>query len=461
MKKIMIAAVSSSTGKTTVSCGLMRALKNRNMKVQPFKVGPDYIDTEYHAKSSGYKSRNLDEFMLPIEEIKYIFGKNSQEKDISIIEGVMGFYDGYGSSLDYCSSAKISKILSCPVILVIDASAMAASAAAIVYGFKNIDKEVNIAGIIVNNVNSQSHYTLLKESIMKYAGVPVVGRIPRDENFSLSSRHLGLTPSFEIDELDNKLDYVAEKLEEYLDIEKILMIAEGDKNEFDSKRRDGIRNVTDVKLAIAYDKAFNFYYQDNLDLLEETGVELIKFSPLEDKKLPECDGIYIGGGFPEVFASELSMNTDILKNIKQKSLEGMPIYAECGGLMYLGETVEDMDANVYNMTGIFRGTSKMQNKLQRFGYCSGKANRQTIISGKDEIVKGHEFHYSVFESEMDNAYDMFKEMSNGDIKRWGGGYCIGNTLGTYLHIHFCSDYKISLNFINEMEKYKEKNILMN
>lgn len=456
MKKLMIAAVSSSTGKTTVSCGLMRALKKRNMKVQPFKVGPDYIDTEYHTKSSGYKSRNLDEFMLPLEEIKYIFGKNSQDKDISIIEGVMGFYDGYGSSLDYCSSANISKILSCPVILVIDARAMAASAAAIVYGFKNIDKEVNIAGVIVNNVNSQSHYTLLKESIMKYAGVPVVGRIPRDENFSLSSRHLGLTPSFEIDELDDKLDYVAGKLEEYLDIDKILKIAEGDNNEFDSARRDEIRNITNVKLAIAYDKAFNFYYQDNLDLLEEMGVELVKFSPLEDKQLPECDGIYIGGGFPEVFASELSMNKGILENIKQKSLEGMPIYAECGGLMYLGERVEDMNANSYKMTGIFRGTSKMQSKLQRFGYCSGKSNMQTTISDKDQIVKGHEFHYSVFESEMDNAYDMFKEMSNGDIKRWGGGYCTGNTLGTYLHTHFCSDYKISLNFINVMEKYREK-----
>ena len=218
MKKIMIAAVSSSTGKTTVSCGLMRAFRNRNMKVQPFKVGPDYIDTEYHTKSSGFKSRNLDEFMLPVEEIRYIFGTNSQEKDISVIEGVMGLYDGYGSSLDYCSSANISKILSCPVILVIDASAMAASAAALVYGFKNIDRDVNLAGVIVNNVNTESHYTLLKDAIMKYTGVPVVGRIPRDERFSLSSRHLGLTPSFEVDELEEKLDYVSAKLEEYLDI---------------------------------------------------------------------------------------------------------------------------------------------------------------------------------------------------------------------------------------------------
>lgn len=456
MKKIMIAAVSSSTGKTTVSCGLMRAFRNRNMKVQPFKVGPDYIDTEYHTKSSGFKSRNLDEFMLPVEEIRYIFGTNSQEKDISVIEGVMGLYDGYGSSLDYCSSANISKILSCPVILVIDASAMAASAAALVYGFKNIDRDVNLAGVIVNNVNTESHYTLLKDAIMKYTGVPVVGRIPRDERFSLSSRHLGLTPSFEVDELEEKLDYVSAKLEEYLDIDMILKIAENEENTFDRKRREDVRDITDVRLAIAYDKAFNFYYQDNLDLLEEMGVKLIRFSPLEDRELPECDGIYIGGGFPEVFASELSKNTAILEKIKQKSLDGMPIYAECGGLMYLGEKVEDMDGNLYGMTGIFKGTSKMQKRLQRFGYCSGESNEDTVISNKGQVVKGHEFHYSVFESDMENAFDMFKEMSDGQIKRWGGGYCLRNTLGTYLHAHFCSDYAVALNFIDKMENYRKR-----
>jgi len=456
MKKIMISATTSSTGKTTIACGLMRALKKRGMDVQPFKVGPDYIDTEYHAKSCGNKSRNLDEFMLPSEEIKYIFGKNSENKDISIVEGVMGLYDGYGASKDYCSSASISKMIECPVILVIDAKSMAASSAALVYGFKNIDPDVKIEGVIVNNVNTESHYSILKQSIEEYTGVPVLGRIPRDEKFGLSSRHLGLTPSFEVEELEEKLDYVASKLEEYLDIDKILQIAENGENIYDKERRKDIRNITNVKLGLAYDKAFNFYYKDNLELLEEMGVELIKFSPLYDEKLPLCDGLYIGGGFPEVFAKELAANKSLLLDIKEKSRQGMPIYAECGGLMYLGEQVDDLDGNFHQMTGIFSGVSKMQSKLQRFGYCSGKSEQDTAISKKGQIVRGHEFHYSTFESSQENAYEMYKKMSNGDEKIWGGGFATDNTLGTYLHTHFCGDYEIPKNLIRNMELYKTR-----
>ncbi|MGB5823635.1 MAG: cobyrinate a,c-diamide synthase [Proteocatella sp.] len=456
MRKIMISATTSSTGKTTISCGLMRALKNRGMDVQPFKVGPDYIDTEYHARACGNKSRNLDEFMLPQDEIKYIFGKNSEDKDVSIVEGVMGLYDGYGASKDYCSSASISKLISCPVILVIDAKSMAASSAALVYGFKNIDLDVEIAGVIVNNVNTESHYNILKQSIEEYTGVPVLGRIPKDDDFGLSSRHLGLTPSFEVEELENKFDYVASRLEEYLDIDRILQISECNQNEYDKDKRRDIKGITKIKLGLAYDKAFNFYYQDNLDLLEEMGVELVKFSPLYDEKLPECQGIYIGGGFPEVFAKELSYNESLLNEINEKSSQGMPIYAECGGLMYLGDQVEDLDGNFYHMTGIFEGVSKMQTKLQRFGYCSGKANENTVISKKGQIVKGHEFHYSTFESSMENAYEMYKKMSNGQEKFWSGGFASGNTLGTYLHTHFCGDYDIAKNFIQNMELYKKQ-----
>lgn len=453
MKKIMISATSSSVGKTTFSCGLMRAITNRGKKVQPFKVGPDYIDTEYHFKASGIKSRNLDEFMLPKEEIKYVFEENSKDKDISVIEGVMGFYDGYGATIDYCSSASISKILECPVILLIDAKAMAASGAAMVYGFKNLDKNVNIAGVVLNNVNTESHYNILKEAIENYCDVEVLGRIPKDEKFALTSRHLGLTPSFEIDKLDTQLDYIASKIEEFVNIDKILEIAERKSLEYDERRRDFLKSTTNIKLALAYDKAFNFYYQDNLDLLEEMGVELVKFSPLEDHNIPECDGIYIGGGFPEVFAKELSANKSIRAHIKQLSESGMPIYAECGGLMYLGETVDDLEGNSYDMVGIFEGRSVMKNKLQRFGYCEGSAKVKTPISEISQVVKGHEFHYSVFESKLDNAYNMKKVMSTGEEKLWQGGYLKNNTLASYLHTHFCSDYTIVINFIKNIETF--------
>lgn len=458
MKKIMIAATSSSVGKTTFSCGLMRAITNRKKQVQPFKIGPDYIDTEYHFRASKVKSRNLDEFMLPKEEIEYIFEENSKGKDISIIEGVMGFYDGYGSTIDYCSSASISKILNCPVILLIDAKAMAASAAAIVYGFKNIDKDVNIAGVVLNNVNTESHYDILREAIESYCDVTVLGRIPKDDKFALTSRHLGLTPSFEIDELDSQLDYIASKIEEFVDVDAILQIAESTSLNYQVNRREHIKNITNVKLALAYDKAFNFYYQDNLDLLTQTGIEIVKFSPLKDEKVPECDGIYIGGGFPEVFAKEISENKKLKEHIKLLSEKGMPIYAECGGLMYLGGPLEDMEGKFYDMVGIFEGRSIMKNRLQRFGYCEGSAKGKTPISKIGQTVKGHEFHYSVFETDFKNAYNMKKVMNSGEEKTWQGGYLSKNTLATYLHTHFCSDYDIVLNFINSMENYRKSNI---
>ena len=225
MKRLMFAATTSGTGKTTICCGIQRAFRNRKMKVQPFKVGPDYIDTEYHFVASGEKSRNLDEFMLPKEEIQYLFAKSAEKADINIIEGVMGLYDGLGASSDFCSSASMAKILDCPVILIIDGKAMAASAAALVLGYKNLDPDVKIAGVIANNVSTSSHFNIIKNAVETYTGIPVLAHIPKDENFSLSSRHLGLTPSVETEGLDEKLDYIAGILEKQIDLDNLLEIA--------------------------------------------------------------------------------------------------------------------------------------------------------------------------------------------------------------------------------------------
>lgn len=458
MKRLLFAATTSGTGKTTICCGIMRALKNRGMRVQPYKVGPDYIDIEYHSLAAGIKSRNLDEFMLPGDEIKYLFSKNAENKDINIVEGVMGLYDGLSDRYDFCSSASMSKLLDMPVVLIIDGKAMAASAAALVLGFKNLDKDVKIAGVIANNVSSDSHFNIIKSAVEKYTGVKVIGRIPKDENFALSSRHLGLTPSVEVEDLDKKMDYIASVVEKYIDLDELMRIATTEPVEYDKNRRDNIRNITNVKLVLAYDKAFNFYYQDSLDLLEEMGVEFVKFSPIEDKKIPEnVDGIFLGGGFPEVFAKELSENKELLKDIKEKSLANMPIYAECGGLMYLGKELESTDGNFYEMTGILNGKSVMSKRLQRFGYCVGKSNKDTVLTELGDEVNGHEFHYSDFLTEEETIYSMEKTLSDGSLKKWSGGYKINNTFGTYLHTHFAGDYKIALNFIKKMEEYREKN----
>ena len=457
MKRIIFAATTSGTGKTTITCGIQRALAKRGLKVQPYKVGPDYIDTEYHFVASGNKSRNLDEFMLPEEEIRYLFARNAENADVNIIEGVMGLYDGLGASPDYCSTASMAKILDCPVILVIDGKSMAASAAALVLGYKMMDERINIAGVIANNVSTENHFNIVKSAVEKYTGIPVIGRIPKDEKFSLSSRHLGLTPSVETEGLEEKLNYIAEVVEKHLDLDQLLKLSNAKPVNFDPERRSKIAGIANLRLGLAYDKAFNFYYQDSLDLLEEMGVEICRFSPLADEKLPNVDGIFLGGGFPEMFARELSGNKRLLAEIRKKSEEGMPIYAECGGLMYLGETLESLEGEFFEMTGILRGRSVMSKRLQRFGYCKGSAREDTLLSERGQVVRGHEFHYSDFESDMRNAYEMKKRMSDGKLKVWGGGYQKNNTLGTYLHTHFAGDYQIAKQFVQRLRDYRMAN----
>lgn len=408
MKKILIAGTNSGVGKTTISLGIMQALTKRGLKVQPYKVGPDYIDPSYHTFITGRDSRNLDSYMLEDEKIKYIVNEASKEADISVIEGVMGLYDGFGIDLDACTSSYTSKLLKAPVILVINGKAMSSSAAAMVLGYKELDKNVNIKGVVVNNVKTKGHYELIKGAIEKYCNTEVLGYFPPNEKFSLESRHLGLIPSVEMESLKEKFSDLGDEIEKYIDIDRLIEISESEsvKSNFDLKDLPRFENK---KVAIAYDKAFNFYYKENIELLEHMGVEIVKFSPLNDKKVPEADCIYIGGGFPEIFAKELHLNESMRLSIKNAHEKNIPIYAECGGLMYLGKKLKDSDENIYNMVGIFKGTSEMTSSLKRFGYCDGIAKEDTILSNEGEIIKGHEFHHSEFKSDENCAYKMIKK----------------------------------------------------
>ncbi len=449
MKKILIAGTNSGVGKTTISLGIMQALTKRNLKVQPYKVGPDYIDPSYHTFITGRYSRNLDSYMLEDEKIKCIVKNSSKDADISVVEGVMGLYDGYGVDLDDCTSSYTSKLLKMPVILVINAKAMATSAAAMVLGYKMLDRNVNIAGVITNNVKSESHYSTLKEAIEKYTGVEVLGYFPPNKEFSLESRHLGLIPSVEMDSLKAKFDNLADEIEKYINIDRIIEISETEEFDTSFELGDFIENnkVNNKTIAIAYDKAFNFYYRENIELFEKLGMNIEYFSPISDKKLPKCDYVYIGGGFPEIFAKELDENKEIRYSIMNAHINKIPIYAECGGLMYLGEKLEDQNKHIYNMVGIFKGCSKMTSSLKRFGYCFGEAKTDTILAKKGEIIKGHEFHHSVFESEEECAYYMRKLKNDKVIDEWEGGYSKGNTLATYLHTHFYNNLDCIANFI--------------
>ena len=454
MKKILIAGTNSGVGKTTISLGIMQALTKRNMKVQPYKVGPDYIDPSYHTFITGRYSRNLDSYMLDDEKIKYIVNEASKDADISVVEGVMGLYDGLGIDLNSCTSSYVSKLLKAPVILVINAKAMAASAAAMVLGYKELDKDVNIGGVILNNVKSKSHYEILKQAINTYCKVEVLGYFPPNSEFSLESRHLGLVPSVEIDSLKSKYNNLADEIEKYIDIDKILEIS--DMQELESNfNLDNFINknrIENKSIAIAYDKAFNFYYRENVELLDKLGLEIKYFSPIEDKEVPVADYIYIGGGFPEIFGEELDKNESMRLSIKKAHKNNIPIYAECGGLMYLGERLLDKDNKEYEMVGIFKGTSKMTASLKRFGYCYGEAKEDTVLSRKDQIIKGHEFHHSIFESNEPCAYIMRKERAGKVIDEWEGGYSKGNTLATYLHTHFYNNLDCIENFLNRGSK---------
>lgn len=451
MKKILIAGTNSGVGKTTISLGIMQALTKRNMKVQPYKIGPDYIDPSYHTFITGRHSRNLDSYMLDDEQIKYVFNKSSEDADISVVEGVMGLYDGIGIDLDNCTSSYASKLLKAPVILVINGKAMAASSAAMVLGYKELDNSVNIAGVIVNNVKAKTHYEIIKNAVEKYCGVEVLGYFPPNNEFSLESRHLGLVPSVEIESLKTKFSNLADEIEKYINIDRIVEISESEEVETSFEVESFIKKykVENKSIAIAYDKSFNFYYRENIDLLRDLGLNIKYFSPLEDKEVPNTDYIYIGGGFPEIFGKELELNKSMRKSIFEAYERKIPIYAECGGLMYLGEKLINQENEEYEMVGIFKGSSKMTASLRRFGYSFGTAKEDTILSKKGEVIKGHEFHHSIFETNEDCAYIMRKERDKKIVDEWEGGYSKNNTLATYLHTHFYNNLDCIKNLLEK------------
>ena len=448
MNRLVIAATTSGIGKTTVTCGIARALCDMGYDVSCFKVGADYIDIGYHKISTGKLSSNLDEFMLSNKEIKRIFMQKAGE--ISIVEGVMGLFDGYQDMDDYCSTSSMAKILDSNVILILDAGKMASSIAALVKGFLEYDKDLKIRGLILNNVGSDSHYNILRSSIKKISDIKILGYIPKIKDITFTSRHLGLNLVEEDTRNEEKIRKIADIIKSNIDLKSLIELSKNDNIIF---QVDEVKKKYDVILALAMDKAFNFYYEDGINHLREKGVKIVEFNTLKDEKFPYCHGVYIGGGYPEIYAKEISQNKSLMQDIFEKSKENMPIYAECGGLMYLGNKIVTNDKE-YDMVGIFEGISIMNDKLQRFGYCNGISNENTPISKKGQVVKGHEFHYSTFQGKSDTAFDMEKILFDKSVKKWRGGYMKNNTLATYLHTHFSND-DIAENFCKSMDKYKK------
>ena len=464
MKAIIIAGTNSGVGKTTITIGLIALLKKKGLIVQPFKVGPDFIDTGYHSMIAGRPSRNLDSWMMPEDYVKESFNKNSNDSDFAVIEGVMGLFDGLDSKGFEGSTAQIAKILNVPVILIVDAKSMAGSAGAVVYGFENYDKDVRIAAVIFNNVGSENHYKMLKEAVEHRCKADVLGYMPREKNIAIPSRHLGLVTADDNPISDEFIERLIALIEENIDVEKILSIAHSPIHPFTHSPYDSEGSISaktcagkkKVTIAVAYDKAFSFYYQDNLDILTEYGAELKFFSPLNDKHLPDnIDGIYIGGGYPEIYAKELEVNVSLRGQIKELAEGGMFIYAECGGLMYLTEGIIDLEGHRNEMVGIFPATAKMLPKRKVLGYVTVEAIDDSFLAQKGMTIRGHEFHYSEIDmpDTIKRVYKVAKA-STGD--EWFEGYTYKNVLTSYAHLHFGSNMEWAKNLTNMEETWQHR-----
>lgn len=439
MKAFLIGGTSSGSGKTTLTLGLLRALAQRGLRVQPFKVGPDYIDTGWHTRVTGVPSRNLDAFMLPAPTIQSLFQHHAAQADVAVIEGVMGLFDGYGVDPLYCSSAGMARQLGCPVILVVDGKAVSTSAAATVLGFKLFSPEVPLAGVILNRVNSAEHYALLKNAIETYCQIPVLGRVPVVADASLPERHLGLFTAHDTLTFAPRWDALAEVIAQHVDLDALLRLAElpTPAQPAAPLYPDWLEGAGEgLTLALAEDEAFNFYYPDNLELLEAAGVRLVRFSPLHDSHLPPCDMVYLGGGYPELHAQQLADNLPMRTALRAAHQRGVAIYAECGGLMYLGEWLVTAAGQRWPMVGIFPGESRMNQSLTRFGYCQATAMEDTLLAARGETLRGHEFHYSDFHTTATPVLQCSKTRDGVEMAGWQGGYQSGNTLASYLHVHF-------------------------
>ncbi len=481
--RLVIAGTQSGVGKTSVALALMAAYKRAGLQVQPFKVGPDYIDPSYHKVATGVPSHNLDSWLLSKENVQRLFLEKSENCDIALIEGVMGLYDGLGTKEETASTQEIAKLLGAPILLVIDSKGMSRSGAAMALGYKKFDSELTIGAIILNKVSSLSHYKILKEAIEHYTGIPVVGGISKNENLKIPERHLGLLTAEENPELEaciNQLVSVTHANSNWpgFDLEKILKIAdEGSRTEIvfkkgarpcglaplrtfpyaSEKLAEAFLNTisasrASIKIGVARDRAFSFYYQANLDLLEKMGAELVYFSPLRDKKIPEgCSALYFGGGFPEIYAEELVENISFMNSIKSKIALGLPIYAECGGLMYLSESIQILDGKTFSMVGAVPGKITMTQKLQKFGYKEGRLLKDTLLGKEGNSIRGHEFHYSERSANLESyAYEL-KGRRNVNLQL--EGYSKGNILASYLHLHFLTNPDWAIHWIQAAISY--------
>ncbi|HIK03550.1 MAG TPA: cobyrinate a,c-diamide synthase [Trichormus sp. M33_DOE_039] len=474
---VVIAGERSGVGKTTITLTLLASLCRRGAEVQSFKVGPDYIDPMFHSYVTGRACRNLDPVLTSEAYVRQCFALHLQKSEYALVEGVMGLFDGvkgageeYQQSTvnshysplttDFASTAHIARLLDLPVVLVIDCSRLSGSVAAIAHGYCTFDPRIKIAGLVLNRVGSDRHLSLLKDAL-KPLQLPILGVLRRQDNITIPDRHLGLIPTAELPELDAVIDRLADLGDTCFDWQTLLPLLEngdwglgtGDKVEV----LPHAQHPMPVKIAVARDRAFNFYYQDNLDILENLGAELVFWSPLTDQELPpDVQGMYFGGGFPEVFSQQLAANNNARESVKQAILDGMPTIAECGGLMYLCEQIIDFEGKSWPMVGILPTSAAMDKKLT-LGYRRAVYLQDNLLVEAGSNLYGHEFHRSHIIS---NCEQPLFTTYRFDVEENLGfeGWCSPKNIhASYIHLHWGNSLEIPQNFLQQCLNFKYLN----
>ena len=451
--RVMIAATGSGAGKTTITIGLIAALRARRLRFAAFKCGPDYLDATYHGRVSGGVSHNLDGWMMGREAVIATFARAALDADIAVIEGMMGLFDGASPSSDEGSSAEIAKWLDAPVMLALDASGMARTVAAVAHGFAYFDPAVRLAGLICNRVGGRGHLELLRAAS---PAVPVLGGLPSDDAAAFPERHLGLYNANEKHVPQERLEQWGRLAGEWFDLDAIVALARSAPPLdicAEIAEGPGETVASRCRIGVALDDAFHFYYEDNLKRLEALGAEIVNFSPVRDAELPELDGLYFGGGYPEALAGKLSDNRAMIAAVRAFAAGGGPVYAECGGLMYLTRAIRTLEGERFPMAGLIAADAVMHDRLQALGYAEVETVAPSILGAAGLRFRGHQFRYSTLAPDPAGIERVFAVRP-----RWGNefaeGYCAGNLLATYVHAHWASNPSVAAGLVEACARYR-------
>lgn len=445
--RLLIAGGSSGAGKTTMMLILAEGLRRCGLKVACFKCGPDYLDPSYHKLQSG-SCQNLDGWLMGKEAVVHTFVQSvqKQQADIALIEGMMGLFDGASARSDAGSSAEIAKWLKAPVLVTLDASGIARTVDALAFGLSRYDPETQVKGVLLNRLGSLGHLNLLKESCQSLA---VLAGLPQRESLHLPERHLGLVSALDQKSLEGIYSEVDELIASWIDLPAIIEIARQaeDLTYREPEEKKSSKLGRSCRIAYAFDECFHFYYEDNLSRLRSYGAELLKFSPLHDRLLPACDGVYLGGGYPEVYAEKLASNSSMMQSIREHATQNKPIYGECGGLMYLAQTLKLIDGHSYPMLGLLPVKIRMYDHLQAIGYTEVELKEDNFLGKVGLRFRGHQFRYSDFETEAAGIKRVYQLKIGQQQAGQAEGYQLGSVLGSYIHAHWASNPLICKNFV--------------